>query len=69
MKMKLISIIIFSALLLIACSDDEEKAKSKTQGDHVWKEQTDTLDKARAVEGILEDAAQEQREAIEENIQ
>jgi len=69
MKMKLISIIIFSTLLLIACSDDEEKGKSKIQGDHVWKEQTDTLDKARAVEGILEDAAKEQQKIIEESTQ
>jgi outer membrane biogenesis lipoprotein LolB len=69
MKTTLISIIIFSTLLLTACSDDEGKSKKKLSGDHVWKEQTDTLDKARAVEGILEDAAQEQKKAIEENIQ
>jgi len=68
MKIKLISIIIFSTLLLIACSDHEGKGKSNTRGDHVWKEQTDTLDKAKAVEGIIKDAAKEQREVIEENI-
>jgi len=69
MKIKLISVIIFSTLLLTACSDDEGKAKSKLTGDHVWKEQTDTMERAKAVEGMLEDAAQEQRKMIEESVQ
>ena len=69
MRIDLILAIVISFLLLIACSDDKEKDKNKTSGDHVWKEQTDTMDRARAVEGALEDAAKEQREMIEENIQ
>ncbi len=69
MKINLIFIIFISTLLLTACSDDEGKAKSKLTGEHVWKEQTDTMERAKAVEGMMEDAAQEQRKMIEENVQ
>ena len=59
-------IIILGAVLLLAsaCSDDD-----KDSGDHVWKEQTQTIDRAKAVEGMLEDAAAEQRKIIDEQAQ
>ncbi len=42
-------------LLLVGCSADEDQSVSE---EHVWKSQTDTLDKAREVEDILsQDAA------------
>ncbi len=69
MTKRLISIFFISFLLITACSDDEGKSKKELTGDHVWKDQTNTMEKAKAVEGILEEAAQEKREAIEENIQ
>jgi len=56
------------SILLLACSDDSPDQK-KASGDHVWKDQTDTMDRAREVEGILDDAAQEQRKIIEETTQ
>ncbi len=49
-----------TALLVSACSDNQT-----SQGDHVWKEQTDTLTKAKEVEGIIQDAAKQQARAIE----
>ncbi len=69
MKINLISIIIFSTLLLIACSDDEGKDESNTRGDHVWKDQTDTIDKAKEVEDMLQDSADLQRKMIEDQVQ
>jgi len=62
--MKYLSIFLLS-LLLIACSDEEQDL----QGKHVWKQQTDTIDKAKEVEKIMMDAAEETREAIEEQSQ
>ena len=69
MNIQIASILLLSVFLVASCSDDEDKNKNELTGEHVWKEQTDTMDKARAVEGMLEDAAQEQREMIEQNVQ
>lgn len=61
--------IILSAVLLLAsaCSDDgNDTTEEKLSGDHVWKEQTQTIDKAKAVEGMLEDITAEQKKIIDE---
>lgn len=52
-----------SALMLFpACSDNEQgSSERKLSGDHVWKEQTDTIDKAKEVEGLLQDITEKQR--------
>jgi len=52
-------------LLLCACSGGGE---SESKG-HVWKEQTDMIDKAQGVEDLLGDANAEQRQRIEEQTQ
>jgi len=60
--------IIFLASVLLfvsACSDD----KNKGSGDHVWKEQTQTINKAKEVEELLQDAADQQRKLIDEQVQ
>ena len=59
-------IIILSAVLLLvsACSDDDRES-----GDHVWKEQTQALDKAKEVEGLLKDVTDQQRKMIDEQAQ
>ncbi len=59
-KVFLISMIIF----LTACSEDKE-----TSGEHVWTEQTDTINKAKQVEAMIMDSAEKQKKAIEEQIQ
>jgi len=46
-----------------ACSDD---SVDKVQQDHVWKEQTDMIDKAKNVENLLQDAAALQQQKINE---
>ncbi len=58
-KVFLISMII----LLSACSEDKE-----TSGEHVWKEQTDTINKAKQVEAMIMDSAEKQKKAIEEQM-
>ena len=48
-------------LLLCACSGGESESES-----HVWKEQTDMIDKAHGVEDLLGEANTQQRQRIEE---
>lgn len=49
-------LVLAGALVLAGCSGDDESA-SKDDKDHVWKEQTKTIDKARDVGRQLQDAA------------
>ena len=51
-------------LCIVACSDETQKSE-----DNVWKEQTDMIDKAKDVEILINDAAIQQRELIEQNTQ
>lgn len=62
-----LKILAFGALALLAgCSgDDNGDAVGSPVKEHVWKEQVQTLDKARNVEQTLRQAAQVQREAVE----
>lgn len=50
-----------AAVLLATCSDNNEE-----QDTHVWQEQTATIEKAKAVEGILQESAEDQRRHIRE---
>jgi len=65
-------IIFLSAVFLLvsACSDDDNVAsENKGSGDHVWKEQTQAIDKAKEVEGLLKEATDQQRKIIDEQAQ
>ncbi len=62
-------IIFLSTVLLLAsaCSDDDNAtSENKGSGDHVWKEQTQVLDKAKEVDGLLKDVNDQQRKIIDE---
>jgi outer membrane biogenesis lipoprotein LolB len=61
-----IFLLLISGLMLIACSDESSSVSTETKKDHVWKEQTDTINKAKEVEGMLLDAAENTRKTIEE---
>ena len=52
-------LVIIMAVLLGACSDPKEDG-------HVWKEQTDMIDKAKGVEDMLNKSNQQQRQQIDE---
>ena len=59
-------IIIILAFFLFGCSDNTD---SKADGDHVWKEQTDTIDKAKEVEAMMLKSAEDRAKSIEEQMQ
>jgi outer membrane biogenesis lipoprotein LolB len=58
-------LLLVPCLLFTACSDEGNSSKAETKKDHVWKEQTDTINKAKEVEGMILDSAEETRKAIE----
>jgi hypothetical protein len=62
-RVLIISLLVF---MIAACSDDQI---DKVQKDHVWKQQTDMIDKAKGVESMLNDAAALQQQKINEQTQ
>ena len=57
---KLLTIVlIVNSFFLSSCDQGE------TQNEHVWKEQTDAIDKAKAVEDILQDSSDELQRRIQ----
>lgn len=63
MKQLKISCVLLCAVLA-SCSGEDSSS-----GDHVWKEQTDTIDRAKDAEKKMMDAVQLQKQAIEEQTQ
>jgi len=55
--------LMISCLVLFACSDESSKSDQK---EHVWKEQTDMIDKAKEVEGKMLESAAATRKVIDE---
>ena len=47
-------------LVLGSCSSEDNEVK-----EHVWKDQVEAIDKAREVEGMIQDAATAQKKASE----
>ena len=65
-----ILLVLASLLILSACSDSmepaAEKPKQKATGNHVWKTQTDTIDKARGVEQTILESSTRAREQADQ---
>jgi hypothetical protein len=55
--------LLLGVVLTAACTRYDE---SQSGGDHVWKSQTDALERARRVEGVVHDAAQLRRQQLDE---
>ncbi len=53
------------SLLLVACAEQRESTTER--GDHIWRAQTDAMDKARRIEGVVHDAASRRRERLEQS--
>jgi outer membrane biogenesis lipoprotein LolB len=67
--MRLTALLSICALLSACGPEDPQgpaKDKQDRQQEHVWRDQTDTLDKAREVEQILQDDAERKRKQLEE---
>ena len=59
---------IFS-LLITACSNetDEQTSKKESNGDHVWKTQTDALQTAKDMAKKMQKSLNQQKEKMDEN--
>lgn len=53
-------------LALAACGDHRPP---EPQGDSVWKEQTDMIDQAQGIEGMIDDISAQQRRQIDQQAQ
>ncbi|MFT5396170.1 MAG: outer membrane biogenesis lipoprotein LolB [Gammaproteobacteria bacterium] len=58
-------LMLVSCSIFVACSD-ESNSSADAKKDHVWKEQTDTIDKAKEVEGMMMESAAATRKLIDE---
>jgi outer membrane biogenesis lipoprotein LolB len=66
MKTTLTTLLLVSlSWLLGACSSEPPETEAKQDTRHVWSDQTDTIDRAKAVEDTLQKAAEERRKALE----
>lgn len=55
------------SIFLAACSTGEnEQGPSQKEGKHVWKEQTDPIEKAKGVEQLIQDSTGQRHRVIEE---
>ena len=56
-------------LFLAACSGEGDSDSTTSKQGHVWKEQTDTINTAKQVEGMLMDSATNTRNMIDQQEQ
>lgn len=54
--------VVLMILFTTACSDEQQQV----EGDHVWKEQTEMIDKAHDIESLINDAAQQKQQEIDD---
>ena len=57
------------AMAVMVCALAGCSGKSPDQGEHVWKEQTDTIKKAQQVDDVLKQSADQQRAQMERDSQ
>jgi hypothetical protein len=65
----MIKIICIMVLTLSISACDDSDTPKKIGKDHIWKEQTDMIDKAKTVGQLVNDAAIEQKQSIDQHIQ
>lgn len=57
-----LALVLAAGIHLGACSSEDNEVT-----EHVWKDQVEAIDKAREVEGVIQDAATTQKKAAEES--
>jgi outer membrane biogenesis lipoprotein LolB len=57
-------LLLISCLMFVACSDEGSSAEEKK--DHVWKSQTDSIDKAKEAQNMLKESTEKTLNALEQ---
>ena len=64
------AMVLCAALLLASCGDDggsaDARETARPEGNHVWKSQTDMIEKSRGVEDMVMEQSARQRQAIDD---
>ena len=68
-KLRIATVLLSSTIALTGCPDKPQPDQQKAKGQHVWKAQTDTIEKAKAVEDILQNSAQQRFQQIDQTAQ
>lgn len=63
--MKQLMLLPILLLTLVACSTHDEEVE-KLEGNHVWKEQTNTIKQAREVEALANSLLEDQKKKMDE---
>tara|TARA_R110002050_G_scaffold9504_2_gene33471 strand:+ start:46602 stop:46802 length:201 start_codon:yes stop_codon:yes gene_type:complete len=63
-----LKIIYITVLILFISACDDSDTANKVAKDHVWKEQTDMIDKAKEVDLLMNEAAIQQKHIIEQQL-
>lgn len=68
-KIKILILVLFSSVSLImaACSDEKKEQTNKNKGDHVWKQQTDTIKSAKEMSEKMQKSMDQMQQNIDEN--
>jgi len=68
-KTKMLILVLFSSVSLImaACSDDKKEQTNKNKGDHVWKQQTDTLKSAKEMAEKMQKNLEQQQQELDQS--
>lgn len=65
-KFIMVFLISIMSLVVTSCSDDKAE-KNKNKGDHVWKQQTDTLKAAKEMSKKLQESINQQQKNINDS--
>ena len=68
-KTKMLILVLFSSVSLImaACSDDKKEQTNKNKGDHVWKQQTDTIKTTNEMTKKMQESLDQQQKSLDQN--
>ena len=64
----MIKIICIMLLTLFISACDDSDTPKKIRKDHIWKEQTDMIDKVKTVEQLVNDSTIQQKQAIDQQL-
>jgi len=70
MRIPYLAILCAAFMLIASCSSgDNDSGPPQSAGEHVWKQQTEAMEKAKEMEQIIQNAAEKERRAVDEQFE